>query len=68
MPKTPNLRAAREARMLSQVELSERSGVAQATISHLERGRSAHYGTVRALAKALRVKPSGLVGKPSGLE
>jgi transcriptional regulator with XRE-family HTH domain len=61
MPTTPNLRMLLEERMLSQVELAERSGVAQATISHLERGRSGHYGTIRRLAKALRVKAERLV-------
>lgn len=62
MPHAPNLRAIRDERMLSQRELAERSGVAQATISHLESGRPARAGTIRRLAKVLRVKATDLVG------
>jgi transcriptional regulator with XRE-family HTH domain len=61
MPKTPNLRAVREARLLSQTELAERAGLTQASVSHLERGRSAQGSTVRKLARALRVRPAKLL-------
>jgi transcriptional regulator with XRE-family HTH domain len=47
---------------MSQIDLSARSGVAQATISNLERGRVARYVTIRKLAKALGVTPADLCG------
>jgi transcriptional regulator with XRE-family HTH domain len=51
------LRRARRDRALSQQDLSEATGVAQATLSDLERGkRAARASTVRKLAEALGVE------------
>lgn len=55
------LKEIRERKGLSQRDLSDRSGVAQATISHLEQGRPARFVTMRALAKALEVETEMLV-------
>ncbi len=57
------LRYIRERQGLSQTDLSEKSGVAQATISNLEKGRPARFVTMRKLAAALKVEPSALVGE-----
>ena len=46
-----NLRRLREQRALSQRDLSERSGVAQATIARLEAGRDARHVTTRRRAQ-----------------
>lgn len=56
------LRQIRERKGLSQRDLSERSGVTQATISNLEKGRPARFVTMRALAQALEVETEALVG------
>ena len=56
------LQQIRERRGLSQRDLSERTGVAQATISRLESGRPARFVTMRKLAAALGVEPGELVG------
>jgi transcriptional regulator with XRE-family HTH domain len=58
------LREVRESKALSQRDLSERSGVAQASIVRLEHGRPARHITTRKLAEALGVEPSDLVGAP----
>jgi transcriptional regulator with XRE-family HTH domain len=56
------LRRLRKASLLTQVDLSEITGVAQDTISALETGkREAHPGTIRKLAKALGVEPRELI-------
>ena len=56
------LRSLRKERLLTQVELSEMTGVAQDSISSLETGkREAHPGTIRKLAKALGVEPTELI-------
>jgi transcriptional regulator with XRE-family HTH domain len=63
MPKLMKLRAVREQRALSQAELAAATGVAQPTLSRLERGvDSARGRTVRKLAAALKVKPVDLYG------
>jgi transcriptional regulator with XRE-family HTH domain len=55
------LRELRQSRMYSQEELSELTGIAQASISNLERGkRQAQPRTVRKLAAALGVEPREL--------
>ena len=55
------LRRIRKERLLTQVELSKRTGVAQDSISSLETGkREAHAGTLRKLAEALGVEPTEL--------
>ena len=56
------LRRARRDRALSQQDLSAATGVAQATLSDLERGkRGARASTVRKLAEALGVTPKELM-------
>ncbi len=58
------LRQARRDQALSQQDLSAASGVAQATLSDLERGkRGARASTVRKLAAALGVEPKTLMMK-----
>ena len=57
------LRGLRQDRALSQRDLAELSGVAQATINRLEVGhQSAYPVTVRKLAKALGATPRDLYG------
>jgi len=56
------LRSLRKERLLTQVELSQMTGVAQDSISALETGkREAHPGTLKKLAKALDVEPKELI-------
>ncbi len=56
------LRRLRRERALSQQDLSAATGVAQATLSDLERGkRGARASTVRKLAEALSVEPKRLM-------
>jgi DNA-binding XRE family transcriptional regulator len=58
----PGLRAAREAKLLTQQELADTSGVDRSTISQLESGtRSAHLRTIRRLAEVLNVPPQKLL-------
>jgi transcriptional regulator with XRE-family HTH domain len=58
------LRRARRDRALSQQDLSAATGVAQATLSDLERGkRGARASTLRKLAAALGVEPKELMMK-----
>jgi DNA-binding CsgD family transcriptional regulator len=64
MRDVPQLKLVREDQGLSQRDLAARSGVAQNTISQLERGeRQAMPSTVRKLADALGVEPSALLGE-----
>jgi transcriptional regulator with XRE-family HTH domain len=56
------LKEARRTAMLSQEELSQRTGVGRATISNLEtEERTAQPRTVRRLAEALGVEPRALL-------
>ena len=56
------LRSLRKEGLLTQVELSQMTGVAQDSISALETGkREAHPGTIKKLAKALGVEPKELI-------
>jgi transcriptional regulator with XRE-family HTH domain len=56
------LRHIRKQRLLTQVELSKMTGVAQDSISSLETGkREAHPGTIKKLAEALDVEPRKLL-------
>jgi transcriptional regulator with XRE-family HTH domain len=56
------LRRIRKERLLTQVELSQMTGVAQDSISALETGkREAHPGTIKKLAKKLGVEPKELI-------
>jgi transcriptional regulator with XRE-family HTH domain len=59
----PHLRGLRQQAILSQEQLSERSGVARDTISKLETGRRKAYPTtIRKLAAGLDVDPRLLFG------
>ena len=61
----PGLRAAREGKFLTQLELAEIVGLNRSTISELEAGiRNAHLRTVRRLAAALDIAPQQLVAAP----
>lgn len=63
----PGLKAAREGKFLSQMELARRSGIGQPTIWELEsedRTRGAYPVTIRKLAEALGVEPGVLVKAP----
>jgi DNA-binding XRE family transcriptional regulator len=61
----PGLRAAREAKLLTQGELAEQSGVDASTISDLEKGkRSARFRAIRQLAATLGVAPQELMAVP----
>ena len=69
MPPLPSLRRLREARLLTQQELADRSGVHRVTIASLEAsGGQARFSTVRKLAAALEVEPAELMrpGPQSG--
>ena len=56
------LRRARRDQALSQQDLSAATGVAQATLSDLERGkRGARASTLRKVAEALGVEPKELM-------
>ena len=56
------LRRLRRERALSQQDLVRATGVAQATLSDLERGkREARASTLRKLAETLKVKPKELM-------
>ena len=59
----PYLRDLRQRAVMSQEQLSERSGVARDTISKLETGRRKAYPTtIRKLAAGLEVEPQLLMG------
>jgi transcriptional regulator with XRE-family HTH domain len=59
----PHLRGLRQRAILSQEQLSEKSGVARDTISKLETGRRRAYPTtIRKLAAGLDVDPRLLFG------
>jgi transcriptional regulator with XRE-family HTH domain len=61
----PGLRVAREAKLLTQIELAKRSGVNRSTISDLECGsRNAHFRTIHQLADTLDVAPQVLLVAP----
>jgi transcriptional regulator with XRE-family HTH domain len=55
--RVPGLARVRRWRLLTQVELSEASGVGTNTLSRLENGGEANARTVRRLARALDVSP-----------
>jgi transcriptional regulator with XRE-family HTH domain len=59
---TTYLRTLRQRRLLSQLELAQRSGIAQNTISKLETNAKATpvFPTVVALARALDISPTDL--------
>jgi HTH-type transcriptional regulator, competence development regulator len=58
-----NLRRLRAARVLSQAELADMSGVSRTAIARAETGQGIpHPRTIRRLAEALGVEPSELIG------
>jgi transcriptional regulator with XRE-family HTH domain len=57
------LREMRTRRLLTQVQLAEKSGVNQVTIARIERNQvDPRFSTIRKLAKALDVDPIKLIG------
>ncbi len=57
----PRLRQARLDQVLTQAELAELAGVAEATVVHAEQGRKVRISTVRKLASALSLYPAELM-------
>jgi transcriptional regulator with XRE-family HTH domain len=57
-----HLRRYREEQAMTQRQLSEKSGVTQATIVHAEKGGDTRPTTVRKLADALGIEPRKLIG------
>ena len=56
------LRQVRERLFVTQAELAERTGIAEATISRIENGlQRPRISTVRRLAEALGVSPEALI-------
>lgn len=61
----PGLKAVREEKFVTQLELAEAAGVTQGSVSALETGdRGAYTATIRKLAAALEVEPGALVRNP----
>ena len=59
-----NLKEMRTRRLLTQVQLAEKSGVNQVTIARIERNQvDPRFSTMRRLAKALDVDPTELLGE-----
>ncbi len=56
-------RRLRVLRGLSQVELAERAGLTQVTISRIERGHPAIFATIKAAAEVLEVRSELLLPK-----
>jgi transcriptional regulator with XRE-family HTH domain len=54
--KLPSLRRIREAGLLTQEELANKSGLSLGTVSRIENGHDASMKTTRKLAEALRVE------------
>lgn len=60
--KLSRLRAVRERKVLTQLELAQKAGVTRATLSRLESGAENPYpSTIRKLARALGVEPEALM-------
>ena len=60
------LREWRLAKVMTQEELAQRSGVTETTISRIESSRSeARISTVRKLAEALGISPQELIAGPA---
>jgi transcriptional regulator with XRE-family HTH domain len=59
-----NLKEVRTRRLLTQVQLAEKSGVNQVTIARIELNQvDPRFSTIRRLAKALDVDPTKLLGE-----
>jgi transcriptional regulator with XRE-family HTH domain len=57
------LKEVRTRRLLTQVQLADKSGVNQVTIARIERNKvDPRFSTIRRLAEALDVDPTKLVG------
>jgi transcriptional regulator with XRE-family HTH domain len=57
-----NLKRLRQREALTQAELAEKAGIAEMSLSRIERNvADPHMSTVRKLANALNVHPSALV-------
>jgi DNA-binding Xre family transcriptional regulator len=67
-PTRIRLKELREARGWTQLELAERAGVRQATISEMETGRAKRVGldTLDRLARTLKVQPGELLEWAAG--
>ena len=61
-PSLPNLRLLRQARQMSQFDLSQQSALSQTHISNLERGARPRPSDVDRLAAALGVSARALTG------
>jgi transcriptional regulator with XRE-family HTH domain len=62
-----NLKAIRKSRNLTQLQLSQLSGVPKSTINHVEIGESSpSLDTVDAISKALSISIEELISKPTG--
>jgi len=61
MPVLTQLRRIREEHAMSQRDLANAAGVAQATVVRAERGEDTRHVTVRKLASALKVEPVELM-------
>lgn len=57
------LKAVREERLLTQMELAKKAGLNHTTIVMAEKGQGVALATVRALCSALRVKPEKLLSE-----
>lgn len=58
-----NLKRLRQREALTQSELAQRAGIAEVTLSRIERNAAdPHMSTIRKLAGVLNVHPSQLVG------
>jgi len=59
-----NLKEMRTRRLLTQVQLAEKSGVNQVTIARIERNQvDPRFSTMRRLARALDIDPTKLLGE-----
>ena len=59
-----NLKEVRTRRLLTQVQLAEKSGVNQVTIARIERNQvDPRFSTMRRLARALDIDPTELLGE-----
>jgi DNA-binding XRE family transcriptional regulator len=59
----PRLKAIRQRRYMTQLELAAMSGVSHFTIRRTEQGHPVRYATLRRLATALGVEPGALTGE-----
>ncbi len=58
------LKEARTRRLMTQVQLADKSGVNQVTIARIERNQvDPRFSTIRRLAKALDIDPTALLGE-----